>query len=50
MDSFEKKYLYNVKGRNDREVEHLFIYNYEPPTQKLFTSNFEKKSYLPLNL
>jgi DNA adenine methylase len=28
LDSFEKKYLYNVKGRNVREVEHLIIYNY----------------------
>jgi len=28
VDSFEKKYLYNVKGRNDRDVEHLVIYNF----------------------
>lgn len=28
LESFEKKYLYNVKGRNDREVEHLIVYNY----------------------
>lgn len=28
MDKFEKTYLYNVKGRNDREVEHLVIYNF----------------------
>jgi len=28
LDSFEKKYLYNVKGRNDREVKHLIVYNF----------------------
>ena len=28
IDSFEKCYLYNVKGRNDRDVEHLIIYNF----------------------
>lgn len=28
MDKFEKTYLYNVKGRNDRDVEHLIIYNF----------------------
>lgn len=28
MDSFEKKYLYNVKGRNNRDVSHLVIYNF----------------------
>ncbi len=28
IDSFEKTYLYNVKGRNDRDVEHLVIYNF----------------------
>lgn len=28
LESFEKQYLYNVKGRNDREVEHLIVYNY----------------------
>ncbi len=28
IDSFEKTYLYNVKGRNDRDVEHLIIYNF----------------------
>ena len=28
VDSFEKTYLYNMKGRNDREVEHLVIYNF----------------------
>lgn len=27
IDKFEKTYLYNVKGRNNREVEHLIIYN-----------------------
>jgi DNA adenine methylase len=29
IESFEKKYLYNVKGRNTREVKHLIICNYE---------------------
>lgn len=28
IDSFEKKYLYNMRGRNDRNVEHLVIYNF----------------------
>lgn len=28
IESFEKKYLYNVRGRNERQVEHLIIYNY----------------------
>ncbi len=28
IDSFEKTYLYNVKGRNDRDVEHLIVYNF----------------------
>ena len=28
VDKFDKTYLYNVKGRNDREVEHLVIYNF----------------------
>src|SRR3989338_2908030 len=28
IDKFDKTYLYNVKGRNDREVEHLVIYNF----------------------
>ena len=28
VDSFEKTYLYNVKGRNDIDVEHLVIYNF----------------------
>jgi len=27
INKFEKTYLYNVKGRNDREVEHLIVYN-----------------------
>ena len=29
IDSFEKTYLYNMKGRNDREVEHLIIRNFQ---------------------
>lgn len=28
IDKFEKTYLYNMRGRNDRDVEHLVIYNY----------------------
>lgn len=28
IDRFDKTYLYNVKGRNDRDVEHLIIYNF----------------------
>lgn len=28
VDSFEKTYLYNVKGRNNRQVNHLLIYNF----------------------
>ncbi|MEI8360790.1 MAG: DNA adenine methylase [bacterium] len=28
IDKFDKTYLYNVKGRNDRDVEHLVIYNF----------------------
>lgn len=28
MSSFDKTYLYNMKGRNDREVEHLIIKNF----------------------
>lgn len=29
IDKFEKTYLYNVKGRNDRGAEHLVIYNFQ---------------------
>jgi len=28
MDRFDKTYLYNVKGRNNRDAEHLIIYNF----------------------
>ena len=28
IDSFEKTYLYNVKGRNQRDAEHLIVYNF----------------------
>jgi len=28
IEKFEKTYLYNVKGRNNRDVEHLVIYNF----------------------
>ena len=27
IDKFDKTYLYNMKGRNDREVEHLIVHN-----------------------
>ena len=28
VESFEKKYLYNMRGRNNRDVNHLLIYNF----------------------
>jgi len=28
IDKFDKTYLYNVKGRNNRDVKHLIIYNF----------------------
>lgn len=28
IDRFEKSYLYNMKGRNNRDVEHLIVYNF----------------------
>ena len=28
IDEFDKTYLYNVKGRNNRDVNHLIIYNF----------------------
>lgn len=28
VDSFEKTYIYNVKGRNNRDAEHLIVYNF----------------------
>lgn len=28
IKSFDKTYLYNIKGRNDRNVEHLIVYNF----------------------
>lgn len=28
INKFGKTYLYNVKGRNDRDVEHLIVYNF----------------------
>ena len=28
---FDKKYSYNVRGRNDRDVEHLIIHNLKRP-------------------
>lgn len=31
IESFDKTYLYNVKGRNDREVKHLIIHNIKSP-------------------
>jgi DNA adenine methylase len=30
IESFEKQYLYNVKGRNNRDVEHLIVRNFQP--------------------
>lgn len=29
IESFDKTYMYNVKGRNDRNANHLVIYNYD---------------------
>lgn len=31
IESFDKKYSYNVRGRNDRDVEHLIIHNIKSP-------------------
>lgn len=28
VESFEKKYLYNMRGRNNRDVNHLLVYNF----------------------
>ena len=28
IDEFEKQYKYNVRGRNNRDVNHLVIYNF----------------------
>ncbi len=28
IESFDKRYLYNVKGRNNQDANHLIIYNY----------------------
>ncbi len=36
IDSFDKKYLYNIRGRNQRDVKHLIIHNLEIPQKKLF--------------
>lgn len=35
MVAFDKTYMYNVKGRNVRDVEHLAVFNYERPDFKL---------------
>ena len=35
MAAFDKTYMYNVKGRNVRDVEHLAVFNYEPPRVEL---------------
>lgn len=29
IESFDKRYLYNVKGRNNQDANHLIIYNYD---------------------
>lgn len=31
LKSYEKVYGYNVRGRNDRQAEHLLVLNYDPP-------------------
>ena len=28
IDKFDKVYLYNMKGRNNRDAEHLVVYNF----------------------
>lgn len=28
IDSFEKTYIYNIKGRNNRDAKHLIVYNF----------------------
>jgi DNA adenine methylase len=33
LESYEKVYGYNVRGRNDRKAEHLLIMNYHPPAR-----------------
>ncbi len=35
IESFDKKYSYNMRGRNNRDVEHLIIHNLENPQQKM---------------
>lgn len=37
IDSFEKIYSYNIRGRNKRNVEHLIIHNIHIPQQTLDT-------------
>jgi len=32
IDGFEKRYLYNVRGRNNQRAKHLMITNYQLPT------------------
>lgn len=34
LNAFDKSYLVNFKNRNDKDVEHLLITNYEVPNQK----------------
>ena len=33
--SFDKQYTYNICNRNDREVKHLIITNYELPKERV---------------
>ncbi|MBI2655970.1 DNA adenine methylase [Candidatus Woesearchaeota archaeon] len=35
IESFDKKYLYNVRGRNVRDVKHLIIHNIKDVQEKL---------------
>lgn len=35
IESFDKKYSYNMRGRNNRDVEHLIIHNLENPQQTM---------------
>lgn len=36
IESFDKTYLYNIKGRNERDVKHLIIHNLKEEQKKLF--------------
>jgi len=35
IESFDKQYSYNVRERNERDVEHLIVHNLERKQKKL---------------